>query len=80
MVILLKLYAVLYLIGVGNMIHKSLLIVLVLSSALFSATCKKPKILGEFPEIAGFSCSDYALFIGFVGITSAVLFWNGVVK
>ena len=60
--------------------YKSLLIVPVLISSLYSATCKKPKILGEFPVISGFSCSEYALFIGFVGITSAVLFWNGVTK
>ena len=50
------------------------------SSFLLSATCTKSKILGVFPKISGFSCNEYALFIGFVGIISASLFWKAVTK
>ena len=54
--------------------------VFLFSSFLFSATCTNTKILGVFPQISGFSCNEYALFIGFVGIISASLFWNAVTK
>jgi hypothetical protein len=47
---------------------------------LFSATCKRSEILGVFPQINGFSCSDYALFVGFVSIISAYIFWDQVTK
>ena len=49
---------------------------------LFSdnSTCSDSAILGVFPEIDGFTCTDYALFIGFVSIISAYLFWDNVTK
>jgi hypothetical protein len=53
---------------------------LLLPVSLFSATCNKSKILGVFPKIHGMNCSDYALFIGLVGIVSALLFWHQVTK
>ncbi len=43
-------------------------------------TCNAEEILGVFPIIDGFSCSDYALFIGSVAIVSAFLFWEQVTK
>lgn len=42
--------------------------------------CNATNILGVFPVIEGMTCSDYALFIGFVGIFSAYLFWEQVTK
>ncbi|HIP03023.1 MAG TPA: hypothetical protein EYG75_05870 [Campylobacterales bacterium] len=61
------------------MLRKILLFVLT-SSFAFSATCKNSEILGIFPKIPYFTCTDYALFIGFVGIVSATLFWHQVTK
>ena len=62
------------------MFYKIIISFVFLSSFLFSATCNTQEILGVFPVIPGFSCSDYALFIGFVGIVSASIFWNEVTK
>lgn len=59
---------------------KNLLFFVFMSSFAFSATCKNSKILGVFPQIPYFTCTDYALFIGFVGIVSATLFWYQVTK
>lgn len=56
---------------------KLILLVPVLS---FSATCQRSAILGVFPKITGMACTDYALFIGFVGIISAYIFWENVTK
>ena len=46
----------------------------------FAGTCGKSEILGVFPKINGMNCTDYALFIGFVGLISAKLFWDQVTK
>ena len=46
----------------------------------FAGTCSNPDILGVFPKIANMKCTDYALFIGFVGIISAYIFWENVTK
>ena len=62
------------------MVFRTILVVSLLNTFLFSATCSKTKILGVFPKISGFSCNEYALFIGFVGIISASLFWKAVTK
>jgi len=62
------------------MFNKYMFVIFLFSSFLFSATCSKAKILGVFPKISGFSCNEYALFIGFVGIISASLFWKAVTK
>lgn len=43
-------------------------------------TCTEISILGIFPEIIGMDCNNYSLYIGFVGIISAYLFWEQVTK
>ena len=53
---------------------------LFLAVPAFSATCADSNIIGVFPKINGFSCTDYALFIGFVGLISAYIFWEQVTK
>ena len=45
-----------------------------------AATCSLDNILGVFPKIDGMGCTDYAIFIGFVGLLSSYLFWEQVTK
>jgi len=59
---------------------KKIFVYLLASSFAFSDTCEESEILGVFPKISDFTCTDYALFIGFVGIVSATLFWHQVTK
>ena len=52
----------------------------IITQFISAGTCGKAEILGVFPKIAGMSCTDYALYIGFVAIISAKLFWDQVTK
>ena len=45
-----------------------------------NGSCIVSEILGVFPVISGFSCTDYALFIGGVGMLSSYIFWIQVTK
>lgn len=45
-----------------------------------NGSCIVQEILGVYPVINGMGCTDYALFIGFVGIISGALFWSLVTK
>lgn len=45
-----------------------------------NGSCIVQEVLGVFPVINGMGCSDYALYIGFLGIVSASIFWILVTK
>jgi hypothetical protein len=43
-------------------------------------TCKISEILGAFPIINGFDCTEYALLLGLSGLAFSYLFWSQVTK
>lgn len=45
-----------------------------------NGSCIVSDVLGVFPVISGFSCSDYSLYIGIVSVVASSLFWAQVTK